>query len=161
MRFSEFVCPEEYAAGGFFLSKTDPREGLLGRNWFKSCHSDQKKQNRPCVCSAFSYLNFTTPNFANAARICSFCAPLIKNFTRAILYGDELISPGEEGLAELSLCNAAYLSPWTNSPVLLPLDHDKYIEMLNNKRAVYQQKKIHPEHENSTKEYNLRWNTNW
>ena len=48
--------------------------GGRGRK-FKSCHSDQKKQNRPCVCSAFSYLNFTTPSFANAERICSFCAP--------------------------------------------------------------------------------------
>ena len=49
--------------------------GDRGRK-FKSCHSDQKKQNRPCVCSAFSYLNFTTTSFANAERICLFCAPL-------------------------------------------------------------------------------------
>ena len=53
-------------------------EKLKNRSWggrgrkFKSCHSDQKRQNKPCVCSAFSYLNFTMPNFANAIAFARF-----------------------------------------------------------------------------------------
>ena len=48
---------------------------------------------------------------------------ILQNFANAILHGERLISPGEDGLNELMLSNAAYLSQWTgNAPVSLPLD---------------------------------------
>ena len=48
---------------------------------------------------------------------------ILQNFANAILQGEALISPGADGLNELALSNAAYLSQWTgNAPVKLPLD---------------------------------------
>lgn len=42
---------------------------------------------------------------------------LMRNFADAILYDAELISPGEEGLREIALCNALQLSDWTGAGV--------------------------------------------
>ena len=50
-------------------------------------------------------------------------AGILKNFTGAILYGEELLSPGYDGINELMISNAAYLSQWTgNSRIPLPFD---------------------------------------
>ena len=86
---------------------------------------------------------------------------IIKNFTRAILYGDELVAPGEDGLCELAICNAAYLSSWTGSCVSLPFDDEIYLEMLNEKRAASRHRNVEVSPEASQKEYRQRWNTNW
>ena len=47
---------------------------------------------------------------------------ILANFAGAILRGEELLSPGADGLNELTISNAAYLSAWTgNRPVSLPM----------------------------------------
>jgi predicted dehydrogenase len=58
---------------------------------------------------------------------------ILQNFTDCILYGEELIAPGEEGINGLTLSNAIYLSDWTNDIVQLPIDKELYLKKLNEK----------------------------
>lgn len=55
---------------------------------------------------------------------------ILRNFTNAILYDEELLAPGEEGIHGLTLSNAMYLSAWTDDWVELPLDEDLFYEQL-------------------------------
>ncbi len=55
---------------------------------------------------------------------------VLENFARAILYGEPLIAPGEEGIKSLTLSNAAYLSTWENKKIELPLDEALFEEHL-------------------------------
>ena len=86
---------------------------------------------------------------------------IIKNFTRAILYGDDLVAKGEEGLAELSICNAAYLSAWTGRTISLPLDDGEYLAELNKKRFLSQSKETTTDSKTTESKYSERWSTNW
>lgn len=61
---------------------------------------------------------------------------ILQNFANAILYGEELIAPGVDGIKALELCNAIHLADWTGEKVELPLDTDKFYEMLNEKRRI-------------------------
>ena len=51
----------------------------------------------------------------------------------AILYGTEMLSPGNEGINGLTVSNAIHLSSWTNDWVDLPFDEDKFYTMLQEK----------------------------
>lgn len=58
-------------------------------------------------------------------------AGILRNFVGAILRKEPLLSPGEDGLCELEISNAAYLSQWTgNAPVHLPMDTELFDELL-------------------------------
>ena len=63
----------------------------------------------------------------------SIHANVIRNFAAAILHGETLICPGEEGIHELTLSNAMYMSAWTGESVHLPLDEELFFEMLNER----------------------------
>ena len=87
---------------------------------------------------------------------------LLQNFTNHILFGEKLIANGEEGLNEAEICNASYMSAWTNEKVDLPIDDEKFYSLLQNK--------IENEKENKSKnnknnipsgEYFERWNVKW
>lgn len=58
---------------------------------------------------------------------------ILRNFTRAILHDEPLLAPGEEGIRGLTLSNAMYLSTWTDNWVELPIDEEKFHEMLTEK----------------------------
>lgn len=58
---------------------------------------------------------------------------ILRNFTNAILTGETLLAPGEEGIHGLTLSNAMYLSSWTDDWVELPIDADLFLEKLNEK----------------------------
>ncbi len=60
---------------------------------------------------------------------------ILQNFTNAILYGEELLSPGYEGINGLTISNAIHLSDWTNDWVELPIDKELFLQYLNEKRA--------------------------
>ena len=63
-------------------------------------------------------------------------AGILQNFVNAILHGEPLIARGEEGLAELSLSNAAYLSAWQGGrEIPLPLDDAAFDAALREKQA--------------------------
>ena len=87
---------------------------------------------------------------------------ILANFADAILNGTPLVARGEEGLSELTLCNAAYLSAWKGETVSLPMDDDLYYEELKKKIATSRGVRAgaKTEHTESGK-YNDRWNTNW
>ncbi len=62
-------------------------------------------------------------------------AGILKNFTGAILYGEELLSLGYDGINELMISNAAYLSQWTgNSRIPLPFDTALFDSELSKKQ---------------------------
>ncbi|ANS74439.1 oxidoreductase [Paenibacillus yonginensis] len=66
---------------------------------------------------------------------------ILKNFTNAILHGEQLIAPGEEGIKGLTLSNAMHLSAWEDDWADLPLDEDRFHELLQSKIATSKYKK--------------------
>ena len=60
---------------------------------------------------------------------------ILQNFTNAILYGEELLAPGYEGINGLNISNAIHLSDWTGKPQTVPVDGDLFLKYLNERRA--------------------------
>lgn len=58
-------------------------------------------------------------------------AVLMQNFVDAILQGEPLIAPGEEGLASVELANAILYSSLTGQTLELPLDGEAYEKRLH------------------------------
>ena len=86
---------------------------------------------------------------------------ILQNFTNAVLFGEELISPGTDGIYELTISNAAYLSSFSgNKPVEIPFDTDEYDQLLKaladkssgNKKTTS---------EKMSGKYSSRWMVNW
>ncbi len=55
---------------------------------------------------------------------------ILRNFTNAILHGEPLIAPGTDGICELTLSNAAYLSAATDDWVDIPFDTARFTALL-------------------------------
>jgi len=55
---------------------------------------------------------------------------VLRDFARAILYGEPLVTPGEVGLGSLELANAIILSSKKGAPVELPIDRGEYDKLL-------------------------------
>ena len=88
-------------------------------------------------------------------------AGILQNFTNAILNGTPLLSPGVEGINELSISNATYLSAWKGSvPVKLPLDGAEFDALLEQHRQDSQLKSAAVSEKYNT-EYQARWQINW
>ncbi len=62
-------------------------------------------------------------------------AGVLRAFAAHILKGEPLVASGVEGINGLTLSNAMHLSAWTDSTVELPMDEDKFLELLNVRRA--------------------------
>lgn len=60
---------------------------------------------------------------------------IMQYFVDAILEDKEQLSPGEEGINGLSLSNAIHMSSWVDNWVDLPIDADRYYELLQEKIA--------------------------
>lgn len=58
---------------------------------------------------------------------------ILQNFTDAVLDKAPLLASGYEGIKEISLSNAAYLSAWTGKKVKLPLDYDAFDKELKKR----------------------------
>lgn len=61
-------------------------------------------------------------------------------FAAKILGKGELVAPGREGINGLMLSNAMHLSSWTDQTVTLPVDEEKFLELLNERRATSRRK---------------------
>ena len=85
---------------------------------------------------------------------------ILQNFTNAIIHGEKLISPAADGLNELMLSNAAYLSQWTgNARIDLPLDGEAFDAQLREHAA---HSMTHEEMAGIPDgEYQERWQTRW
>ncbi len=86
---------------------------------------------------------------------------ILQNFANSILFGEALISPGVEGINELTISNAAYLSSWkNNSEIELPFDTDEFDQYLDQlaKSSKYNIKESNAKLSNN---YSNRWKVNW
>ena len=85
---------------------------------------------------------------------------ILKNFAAAIRGEEALISPGSDGLCELTLANAAYLSMWTGRRVPLPVDTAAYNAELDRRIA---DSRVHEAAgaEQLPAGYSERWQVRW
>ena len=86
---------------------------------------------------------------------------ILQNFTNAVLFGEELISPGTDGIDELTLSNAAYLSEWQgNKEITLPFDDKLYDSLLAEKIKT---SKLHDAESDKigNTSYLPKWQTRW
>ena len=60
---------------------------------------------------------------------------ILRNFARAILHGEPLISPGEVGLKGLELANAITLSSYDGKPVDLPINRARFDRLIKRLKA--------------------------
>ncbi|MCD6507115.1 Gfo/Idh/MocA family oxidoreductase [Candidatus Poribacteria bacterium] len=67
---------------------------------------------------------------------------IMRNLARNILYGEELISPGAEGLNSVELINAVILSGARRKEVTIPVDRDEYEEFIEGMKAKSKEKKV-------------------
>lgn len=88
-------------------------------------------------------------------------AQILQNFADAILQGRPLVSPGQEGIRELMISNAAYLSSWQGGvPVALPVDGAEFDRRLREHMR-QSQKKAASEVGEGSGGYSGRWQVNW
>ena len=88
-------------------------------------------------------------------------AGILQNFTDAVLHGTPLLAPGTDGIHELTLSNAAYLSQWTgNRPVSLPFDTALFDRLLREKREQATAEKA-PTAAPKSGKYADRWQVRW
>ena len=85
---------------------------------------------------------------------------ILQNFTNAISFGEPLLAPGYDGLNQLALQNAAYLSAWKGCTVQLPFDEGEYDALLAARQA-----KAAQAHSGGTPlcstDYHARWQIQW
>ena len=87
---------------------------------------------------------------------------ILQNFADAIRLGTPLLAPGVEGIRELSISNAAYLSAWTNDWVSLPVDDAAFDAQLNARIAGSKGERVAPaDSEKPTGAYSERWSVRW
>ncbi len=85
---------------------------------------------------------------------------ILQNFANAVLTGERLLSPGFDGINELMISNAAYLSQWKgNSAVTLPFDFEEFDAYLKDKQSQSSVKEQQDAEINT--QYKKRWETNW
>ena len=86
---------------------------------------------------------------------------ILQNFTNAILHDEPLLAPGYDGLKELTIQNAAYLSAWKGSvPVDLPFDEGEYDALLERKRQTAGTPKNGGQ-STRNQDYSERWQIKW
>ena len=78
---------------------------------------------------------------------------MLNAFASAILRGTELIAGAQDGLNELTLSNAMYLSSWTDSTIKLPMDEDLFYEELKKRIATSKHKSVKTEVVDATSLY--------
>ena len=61
---------------------------------------------------------------------------VLNAFAAHILHGAPLVADGREGINGLALSNAIHLSSWLGETVTLPFDEEKFLKLLNERRAV-------------------------
>ncbi len=69
---------------------------------------------------------------------------ILQNFTNAILKGEKLLSPAEEGIHGVGLANAILLSTWKDATIHMPMDAAEYERILIEKgeKSTFQKPKV-------------------
>ncbi len=83
---------------------------------------------------------------------------ILQNFTNAILFGEPLLAPGTEGIRGLTISNAIHLSGFTGEKIHLPIDAERFYQMLQQR---INSSNIKPEMSSAISNlqgtYNQRW----
>ena len=85
---------------------------------------------------------------------------ILQNFTNSVLSGEELIAPGTDGIKELTISNAAYLSAWKGEAVTIPFVSAEFDYLLAERAETSSY------HQNKGKAlsgegYSSRWSVRW
>ncbi len=86
---------------------------------------------------------------------------ILLNFTNHVLFGEELLAPGYDGIYELSISNAAYLSQWkNNSPVSIPFDTSEFDDLMEKKaeKSSFVDKELEVK---TSENLQARWQVRW
>ena len=69
---------------------------------------------------------------------------ILQNFTNAIIKGETLLSPGEQGIYSVELANAILLSTWQDKTIELPMSSADYERILTEKgnASTFQKSKV-------------------
>ena len=86
---------------------------------------------------------------------------ILQNFVHAIQNGEPLIANGNDGLREIMLSNAAYLSAWEGREITLPLQDDRFEKALRQRMENKQKKVAGQAREKAAGGYADRWNVQW
>jgi len=126
--------------------------------WWK-LQQDEREVNSTSAKS-FDHIPFTYEEILQEKETSGHAA-ILQNFTDAILEDAPLIAPGYDGICELTIQNAAYLSAWTGSvPVQLPFDEKLYDKLLREKQvASHLGSGKGPDSAN--RDYHERWQIQW
>ena len=134
------------------LGKIVLENGLL--KWWKLKQDERiicKESKKSFERISHDYVEIS-PRFQEPAH-----AGILQNFTNAILYGEELLAPGVDGIHELTISNAAYLSAWNGSrPVAIPFDQAAFDEKLAALAA-----RSHEKQTGGAKMYNTEYQDRW
>ena len=65
---------------------------------------------------------------------------VLQNFAAYLLHGEELLTDGWDGLRQIQLANAIYVSGWEERKVTLPVEENRYLEGLMARQAEEQNK---------------------
>lgn len=86
---------------------------------------------------------------------------ILSNFAGAVMKGEPLVAPGSEGLNELLISNAAYLSSWRGGEaVAIPPDDNDFLEHLKKLCEESKPKASNPVRAERGG-YNDRWQVRW
>lgn len=85
---------------------------------------------------------------------------ILRNFAQAVRGEAPLLAPGEEGIRQVMLTNAAYLSAWTDGWVDVPCDETAFEEQLAARAARSACKSAGPDAPPSG-QYSERWKIHW
>ena len=86
---------------------------------------------------------------------------ILQNFANAILHGEPLLANGTDGIFELTLSNAAYLSAWNdNQWIDLPFDTTEFDRLLQERAAASAFRELATP-EAAQDSYRVRWSVNW
>ena len=137
------------------LGKLVLENGLL--KWWRLSKSEREicfssPSNCPTIGSEYEEFSADAPETAHRG--------ILQNFTNAILFGEELLAPGTDGIFELSISNAAYLSSKSGRPVSIPVDGAAFDALLNSLcdgSALKKSDKTTEQNET----YSNRWKVNW
>ncbi|MGB9677383.1 MAG: Gfo/Idh/MocA family protein, partial [Candidatus Ratteibacteria bacterium] len=102
------------------------REGTLTFYSFE-CPISEFTKKAPDMWASLKY---TEEKIEIKSNIETGHAVIIKNFARAILYGEELIVKGEEGLKSVEFINACILSGKKGKAVEIPVDRKEYDQLM-------------------------------
>ena len=126
--------------------------------WWKLKESERdvcfnSKEMSPHIETAYTEIEDNSTESGHVA--------ILQNFADSILKGTPLLSPGVEGINELSISNAAYLSTWLNNKkVELPINSKKFDKLLLKKMKKSLGSSKETEYTEKS-EYSSRWRVKW